>query len=143
MTDEYTYQVSVKFGGHDESMVNLRAGTEQELDTRLRYLIDNAGTIVLAADTLRATAVERQPMAAATASTPHAHNYGAQVPQQPPGGPPPPPAQPAYQPQPAAPTCAHGPMIYKSGVSKTSRKPYSAHFCPAPQDQPRCAPVWG
>lgn len=41
------------------------------------------------------------------------------------------------------PTCAHGAMVYKSGVSKTSGKPYSGHFCPSSNRAEQCKPVFG
>lgn len=40
------------------------------------------------------------------------------------------------------PSCKHGPMNYKSGISKKNGKPYEAHFCPAPMGQPKCDPVF-
>jgi hypothetical protein len=41
------------------------------------------------------------------------------------------------------PSCAHGAMVYKSGVSKTSGKPYSGHFCPSSNRADQCKPVFG
>jgi hypothetical protein len=35
------------------------------------------------------------------------------------------------------PTCLHGAMIRKSGISKKTGKPYAGYFC---QDEPQCDP---
>jgi hypothetical protein len=35
------------------------------------------------------------------------------------------------------PSCLHGPMVRKSGISKKTGKPYSGYFC---QDEPQCDP---
>lgn len=35
------------------------------------------------------------------------------------------------------PTCLHGPMVRKSGISKKTGKPYAGYFC---QDEPQCDP---
>lgn len=40
-----------------------------------------------------------------------------------------------------APTCAHGEMVWRSGVSKQSGKPYKLWSCTAPRDQ-QCKPVY-
>ena len=37
-------------------------------------------------------------------------------------------------------TCAHGQMVFKSGVSKSSGKPWKAFMCPAPQGSDQCKP---
>lgn len=39
-----------------------------------------------------------------------------------------------------APTCNHGTMKYKEGVSRSSGKNYKGWFCPAPQGQNQCSP---
>jgi hypothetical protein len=41
-----------------------------------------------------------------------------------------------------APSCNHGPMKYREGVSRSSGKAYKGWFCPAPQGTPggQCAP---
>jgi hypothetical protein len=131
MTDDYAYQLSTKFGIHDESMINVRAATAHEFDARLRYVIDQAGPITVAAETIRATALE--------AKSADSGNFYVPTPNPPASSTPA--TYPTYPAQPATPVCAHGPMIHKSGVSKQN-KSYNGYFCPAPQDQPRCAPVW-
>lgn len=53
-------------------------------------------------------------------------------------------AKPAYQQAPGGDsrTCAHGEMVFKSGVSKTG-KAWSAFMCPAPQGTPdQCEKQW-
>lgn len=45
--------------------------------------------------------------------------------------------------QAAGPTCRHGAMVYKQGVSKTSGKPYSGHFCPSSNRADQCKPEFG
>jgi len=42
-----------------------------------------------------------------------------------------------YQDEPDVPTCLHGPMVRKSGISKKTGKPYAGYFC---QDEPQCDP---
>lgn len=137
MSEDYAIQLSTKFGQYDQNMLNIRAKTEQEIKGLLDYVINNAGAIVLAADTVRATAVDGGNVPANP--TPPATNYQpAQVPQSAPQW-----AQPAQTQQHAGnqpPTCAHGAMTYKTGVSQKNNKPWAAYMCPAPQDQPRCAP---
>jgi hypothetical protein len=130
--ENYSYQLSVKFGDHDQMMANVRGSTEEQFNARLRYLIDNAGTVALAAETVRATAVDSGTVQAGVGTPQYAQP--AQVQQPAPGG-----AQPAPAQQPS--TCAHGPMTYRTGMGKNN-KPYAAWFCPAPQNQPRCAPVF-
>lgn len=135
MSEDYAYQISVKFGEHDTSMANVRANSEEEMNARLAYVNQNAGNIVVAAETLRRTAMEGQPVAT-NPSPPVANPVPQTVPQQPPGG-----AQPAQaQPTPGHPSCAHGPMTFKQGISKKNGQPWSAYMCPAPQGQPQCAP---
>ena len=44
----------------------------------------------------------------------------------------------------SGPVCKHGPMTFRSGISKKSGKPYTAHFCPSPQGTPdQCDPIFG
>lgn len=38
-------------------------------------------------------------------------------------------------------TCRHGARTYKVGTSKAG-KPYRAHFCPSPDRNDQCDPVW-
>lgn len=133
--EDYTLQLSTKFGKYDENMLNVRARTQQEFNALLEYLKENAGTIVLAADTVRGVAVENQPMGAGVAGQPYANHQPAQVSQPAPGG-----AQPAQAQPRGTPNCAHGPMKWIQGVSKKNNKPYQGYFCPAPQGQPQCEP---
>lgn len=138
MSEDYAIQLSTKFGQYDQNMLNVRAKTEQEFNALLQHIIHNAGTIVLAADTVRATAVDGGTVPANP--NPPATNYQpAQVPQSAPQWAQPAQARPVSQPQ-QHPNCAHGPMTWLTGVSKKNGKPWSGWFCPAPQDQPRCAP---
>ena len=63
----------------------------------------------------------------------------AQVQQPAPQGPP---QQQAAQPAAnEAPICPHGPMLFKSGVSKGSGKQWKAWMCTAPKGQ-SCEPQW-
>lgn len=60
-------------------------------------------------------------------------------------GPPPAWAQgpaPAQGAGPGGQTCAHGAMVWKQGVSKTSGKPYSGFFCPSSDRNNQCKPVF-
>jgi hypothetical protein len=40
------------------------------------------------------------------------------------------------------PTCAHGRMIHKEGISLKTGKPYSGHVCPSKVKSDQCAAVW-
>jgi len=41
----------------------------------------------------------------------------------------------------STPTCIHGPRTHRSGVSKTTGKPYAFWSCPLPQGPEQCKPV--
>ena len=41
-----------------------------------------------------------------------------------------------------APSCAHGPMKFKSGTSAKTQKPYSGYFCTGPYGPNQCAPIF-
>lgn len=41
---------------------------------------------------------------------------------------------------PDAPSCAHGQMKWKEGISKKTGEPYKGWFCPAPFGQTQCPP---
>jgi len=38
----------------------------------------------------------------------------------------------------SAPSCSHGAMTYRKGISKKTNKPWEAYFCPAPQGEEQC-----
>lgn len=38
--------------------------------------------------------------------------------------------------------CAHGEMVFKTGVSKSSGKPWKAFMCPSSDRSNQCDPVW-
>lgn len=60
-------------------------------------------------------------------------------------GPPPAWAQgpaPAQAAGPGGQTCAHGAMVWKQGVSKSTGKPYSGFFCPSSDRNNQCKPVF-
>jgi hypothetical protein len=41
----------------------------------------------------------------------------------------------------STPTCIHGPRTHRSGVSKTTGKPYAFWSCPLPQGPEQCKPA--
>ena len=46
------------------------------------------------------------------------------------------------QPSTANPYCKHGEMVFKTGTSKTTGKPYTGYTCPNQDRNDQCKPVW-
>ena len=124
--DDFKVQVNLKLGtGYDATLINLRGETSAEV---LGYLSEIASA---AQELTRDIAVVQQAAnavngaaAANTAAPAEATNKGT-----------PPPSA-------STPSCKHGQMAWKSGVSKVG-KPYSGHYCPQPFNSPdKCPPVY-
>lgn len=126
MSEDYKYQVSVKFGTYDQSMLNVRAESAVELNALLRGLnTDLAGTIVVAADTLRAIALEGQPPNPGVGAQPNP--VGQAVPQQ----------------QPGNPVCAHGQMVKVGPRTNQDGTTWTGYYCALGRDNPnRCKPQY-
>lgn len=127
MTEEWKLQVSYKTGAGD--MINIRANTADELSVLLEGVGDYATQIVSTQKMLGA-AYNVAPLSTTDSTT----NT------RPPVSLPPTPVSEASGT--AAPVCKHGARIWRSGVSKTSGKPYAFWACPSPQGTPdQCKPV--
>jgi len=148
------FQVSFKVG--DKPLINVRAGTADELSSSLNSIADLAGqiasvngaiqsgggvsstsAIAAVAQQLGGTVIQDDGPPPEWAVVPQQQAPSvnvAQFPQQ--GGYQQPAAQPAYQQGPPPAQCAHGPMTFKTGVSKKDGKPWKAWFCAAPQGDP-------
>ena len=46
------------------------------------------------------------------------------------------------QPVPQTPVCKHGRMLFKSGTSAKTGKPYEGYTCPSANREDQCKPVW-
>lgn len=115
-------QVSPRIG---ETLVNLRADTADEAERLLDWATANASRIAGAVAAFNLGAAGLNPTV-------------VQLEQQPPAGWGPQPIT-STQSQGPGPTCAHGPMILKTG--RKNNKDWSGHFCPGPRGS-QCEPVW-
>ena len=160
MTAPASTKLQVNFKTSGGTLINAYADNPDELVQELTALESLAGTIVAVEGLLSSAS------AAASVAAPPSQQLG-----QPAGGwgqpgqgnvtpggfaqheqqaatqgPPPGWAQQTAQSQAgfgSGPSCAHGAMVYKSGVSKTSGRPYSGHFCPSSNRADQCKPVFG
>lgn len=130
MSEDYKFQLSVKFGEHDTSMLNIRADTAEELDNGLRAVIAAAGNLAVCAETVRAVDMVAE-------SFPGTQVVGSQG-----NAPAAAPAQPA--PAASGPDytwCRHGKRVEKSGGQGADT--WHGYFCPLPKNNPdRCPPVY-
>lgn len=127
MTEEWKLQVSYKTGTGD--MINIRANTADELSVLLEGIGDYA-TQIASTNKMIGAAYSVLPLSTTNSTTSI----------KPPLSSPPSPVSEASGT--AAPTCKHGARIWRSGVSKTSGKPYAFWACPSPQGTPdQCKPV--
>ena len=118
--DGTKYQVN--FRTRSQSLVNLYAETPEELSHQLEELEVMAPQIAALEGVFGAVS------AAAPVSAPPS--------QQPKGTPV---AQPGNAG--AAPSCQHGPRVFREGVSKAG-KPYKAWFCSSQDRNDQCKPEW-
>lgn len=126
MSEDYKFQVSVKFGTYDQSMLNVRAESASELDVLLQAVNRMAGTITVAADTLRATALEDQPPNPGVGTQTNAVRQGVQ-----------------QQQQPGHPVCAHGQMVKVGPRTNEDGTTWTGYYCALGRDNPnRCKPQY-
>lgn len=150
--DSTKIQINFKAG---DTLINLYADNPAELGQEIEALESLAATLAALDGTLKA-AYNAAPVAAPPSqqlgqpaggwSQPGQGNvqpggFAQSEQQSAQQGPPPGWAQQTGQA--AGPSCRHGAMVYKQGVSKTSGKPYSGHFCPSSNRADQCKPVFG
>jgi len=122
--EDWKLQVSFKSPSGD--LINLRAGTGDEMSVLLENISELSGQIA-ATGRMLSGANALAPLATPV-TTPDIPAWGVSSPTQaPPASP-----TPAVQ---GVPTCAHGPRKFLSGVSKKNNKPYSMWVCTQPQGQ--------
>ena len=127
--EDWKLQVSYKTPSGD--LINIRANTSEELSVLLEGVSDYS-TQIAATGKLIQGAYTAAPLGTtgSTAGT-------AQMPT----------STTAPQSAPSAtgglstPTCIHGPRTHRSGVSKTTGKPYAFWSCPLPQGPEQCKPA--
>lgn len=146
MADDFKLQVNYKIGN---DLINIRAGSAEELSTHLEGISMVAGQIIATRNMLQNAQVIA-PLST-PASTPQAAVMNSQMEEPAWATTPPPgtyavPAAPVYTAPPtvvqATPTCQHGNRIHRQGTSKTSGKAYDFWACPTPQGTPdQCKPV--
>lgn len=137
MSDNWKLQVSPKLA--DGTLINLRAETPEEFDTVVGWATANAAKFVSVVAAINAVppslAANIQPGSVQVQydqPPTQQNNPGWGAPQD---TPPPSWSQPAQQ----APTCQHGPMVFRTGTS--AKGPWSGHFCPTPKGTPgQCDP---
>lgn len=117
MSEDFRIQFSVKTTR--DSLLNIRANSSQEFEQFAAWALNNAAQFVNLE-----SAIKGVPPALAANVT------QTQVVQEPPTYQPP-----ANEPTGPAPSCVHGPMNFRSGMSKKSGKPYRGFFCTANQCQ--------
>ena len=121
--ENWKLQVSYKTGSGD--MINIRANTADELSVLLEGIGDYAVQIA-ATQRLLGASYTAAPLGTAD-TTP---NIAPTV------------SSPTIQAGAVSPTCVHGTRIFRSGVSKTTGKPYAFWACPTPQGTPdQCKPA--
>ncbi len=127
MSEEWKLQASFKSPGG--TLINVRAGSGAELEILLGD-VKEITTQISAVETELGVAHTIAPLGTTpfTQGPAPVQNYQAQS-VQPPSG--------------TGPTCQHGNRIFKSGVSKSTGKPYSMWVCPTPQGTPdQCKPAF-
>lgn len=152
--DNYSVQVSLKIG---DTLVNLRGATVAEVLAQLGEFTEHAQWVgeQLAVVQQAGNAVSGAVQPAyipPVQQAPPAPQYGPPAQPQPQYGPPatqPAPTgqhNPVYQqgsvpPSPGSPSCNHGSMEWKEGVSRAG-KAYKGYYCKAPRGQASCSPVY-
>lgn len=109
-------QVNYKIG---DTMVNIYAQNQADLEAQLTTVQDTAALILSTAQILggvKAMAAVAEPVWAATGTT-------------------------AATPVASGPTCKHGAMTFKEGVSQKTGKPWKAWMCPSPKGTPDQCPA--
>jgi hypothetical protein len=127
--EDWKLQVSYKTPTGD--LINIRAQTAEELSVMLEGISDYS-TQIAATGKLIQGAYTAAPLGttgstAGTAQTP----ISSTAPQ----------SAPSATAGLSTPTCIHGPRTHRSGVSKTTGKPYAFWSCPLPQGPEQCKPA--
>jgi hypothetical protein len=127
--EDWKLQVSYKTPTGD--LINIRAQTAEELSVMLEGVSDYS-TQIAATGKLIQGAYTASPLGttgstAGTVQTP----TSTTVPQ----------SAPSATAGLSTPTCIHGPRTHRSGVSKTTGKPYAFWSCPLPQGPEQCKPA--
>lgn len=143
MSETWKIQVSPKVGN---TLINLRADDPAEALRMLGWLEENSPAIVRALGALETVAQapdlakmankvipETPPQTWQAGNQQVAYDGQAVAPV---------PQAPAPTPQqPPAPSCQHGPRVFRSGNARTGA--WSAWFCPTPKGTPgQCDPIW-
>lgn len=135
--DDWTLQVSCKFGPNQQHLLNVRATDAQSLRINLDEVA--GGEVITSLTHLGAVleaGVALTPVTSAAAPAPAYQPPQQQWAPEPPQAPPAPGAG-----MTPAPPCPHGTRQFKQGVG--AKGPWSAYFCPAPKGTPgQCEPQW-
>lgn len=138
-TDDWNYQVSIKFGDSNEHMLNVRAVSAADLAARCVEMEAFAGEVIRlsrnvdnvdllpppAQDPNLTTYVPTTQQALAHVRERFPETRVVQT----------------YGPPPQAPLCPHGQMKFIEKNSAKTGEPYKAYFCPADRNAPdKCPP---
>lgn len=127
VSENWKIQVSPKLA--DGTLINLRAENPAEAEAILTWATKNANLITDTAGAFVGTANVVQAFPGSQVVDTAGPSWSQQGSQQTvTNGPP--------QQQPPGQNCAHGAMVFRSGIGKASGKPYKAFFCPAPKGTP-------
>ena len=127
MSENWAVQVSVKSPAG--SLINLRAGTGDEVEKQLEWLTRNAPQIAAAEAAFGAVANVAGAFPGSQVVEQSGPSWSQQGSQQ---------AAPAAAP--AGKSCVHGTMVYRE-AKPGSGKDWKAYFCPTPQGSPnQCKP---
>lgn len=126
VNDDWKLQVSYKTPAGD--LINVRANTAEELSVNLEAIGDYS-TQIAATSAKIAGAFTLTPLSTQSSTTSTAPSTSSTPVSAPPAS------------ATSGPTCIHGQRIHKSGVAKTTGRPYSMWVCPLPQGPEQCKPV--
>lgn len=123
--------LQVNFKSRGGTLINLYASDIADLSVKLEEIESVAAQIGALEGVLNANS------AASGISAPPSAQSGSEVPSRPAQGPP----GGTQLSQGAAPSCAHGPRTFKSGISKAG-KPYKLWACSSYDRNDQCQPEW-
>lgn len=131
--------LQINFKTHGDSLINIYAANPDQLDAALDALQSRLGRIAEVESQFKGAAAVAQTLGVTEIATtvappaPAAPEWAATAPA--PSWNAPSPAAPA-----AAPTCAHGPRVARSGMG--AKGPWKSWFCSAPKGSNQCDAIW-
>lgn len=118
MSESFGVQVSYKFGPQHQHMINIRGDSVQDLAEKCGLVEQIVPSLKQLGDLFGPDQTEEGAIQEIQ------NQMGGQVISQSTGK-----------------VCAHGPMVYKTGMGKNG-SPWQAWMCQSPQGAPKCSPIW-